>query len=77
MNQLIFAFPLLTSEYSFFGRFLFRARGAQEASVFSTQTLTKEYIVTNMEIKFTFPTHEQNQYVVECVERSSFDPKQN
>ena len=30
-----------------------------------------------MEIKFTFPTHEQNQYVVECVERSSFDPKQN
>ena len=30
-----------------------------------------------MEIKFIFPTHEQNQYVVECVERSSFDPKQN
>ena len=40
---------------------------SQETSVFSKLTLTKKYILENIEIRFTFSTNKQLQYVVGCV----------
>ena len=82
LNRVYFCFSIahIKVRYIFislhFGRLLFLVRRRQGTLVHYKQTLTKQYILMKIEIKFTGPISKQLEYVVECVSRSLFDPKQ-